>query len=126
MCILKGNGDNCTCIDCIVLYGGECLTTPINNALDKFDCEVEELFKRGKNLSHYQLYKIIKPVFKTIKKDNPYLSVKYLDDCYKMFMPLMYFSWGIDKEIRNTRDYKEERYSVYWYITKYLEKDLTN
>lgn len=30
--ILIGYGENCTCYDCPVLYGGECLTTEENNA----------------------------------------------------------------------------------------------
>lgn len=32
--ILIGRGKNCSCVDCPVLYGGTCPTTPINNKLD--------------------------------------------------------------------------------------------
>lgn len=28
---LIGRGENCTCADCPVLYGGECYTTDTNN-----------------------------------------------------------------------------------------------
>jgi hypothetical protein len=34
---LIGNGKNCTCYDCSVLYGGECYSTPDNNFLDKVE-----------------------------------------------------------------------------------------
>ena len=124
ICVLRGRGDNCTCDDCVVLYGGECWTTKINDALDKFDDAVEIHYNKNKNLSHYQLYKIITPIFKTIKKDCVKLKVSDLDNYYKMFMPLMFYSWGKDKNFRDSYDYKYYRYSIYRYIVGGLERNI--
>lgn len=40
--ILRGRGDNCSCYDCCVLYGGECATTKTNDFLDTLEEQVNE------------------------------------------------------------------------------------
>lgn len=125
--ILKGTGDNCSCYDCAVLYGGTCGTTEINNMLDKLEKDLEKYLSftktgRKKKQSAYaidsSIEKIIKPVF------TKHLKLKKLEfyEKYYSFLPLIYCMTS-DKKSYDEQFYKIGRMMLFNDIEKnYLPK----
>lgn len=93
--ILKGTGDNCTCYDCVVLYGGECDSTEDNNILDVLEENIVNYLNftptgRPRKTSDYYMdsciEKVVMPIvvkYLKIKKNQFYHK-------YYSFMPLLY------------------------------------
>jgi hypothetical protein len=93
--ILKGTGDNCTCHDCIVLYGGECDTTPINNMLDKMEEDIQKFLDftptgRKKKPSRYAIESAVETIIKPMWKKYSKSKVDFYSK-FHIFSPLVYF-----------------------------------
>ena len=120
--ILKGTGENCTCGDCSVLYGGDCWTTQMNNLLDKFDEKVYELWVLAKNPSVYQIQKTLAPFKKEIMKMEKITS-KEFDEYFYLFSGLFFMAWATNKTARQTQSYRQTRHTMFRIIIKRIESD---
>jgi hypothetical protein len=93
--VLRGSGNNCTCLDCVVLYGGVCDTTKDNDFLDELENKVIKYISftptgRIRKISDSYMDScindVIRPIVKKYAKihENQYLRKYYL------FMPLIF------------------------------------
>lgn len=110
--ILKGTGSNCTCYDCVVLYGGKCATTKDNNFLDHLEKKVLKYLTKtptGKprKISDSYMDKCIEEVVRP--EVSKYLKIKrnLFDRQYYSFMPLLFIMTSQNKEA--TKWYKRAR-----------------
>lgn len=101
--VLIGRGNNCSCSDCSVLYGGDCYTTPINNMLDKMEVDIEKYLSftptgRKKKLSGYAIDSVIEQIIKPVF--TKYINNKKIDfySKYYTFLPLVYLMTSNKKE----------------------------
>lgn len=101
--ILRGTGDNCTCTDCVVLYGGECATTKDNNFLDDLEIKVLKYLNftptgRVRKISDAYMdsciNNIVRPAIRKYTKCHRNQFNRY----YYGFMPLLYLMTSTRKE----------------------------
>ena len=95
--ILYGNGENCTCNDCVVLYGGNCGTTPVNNLLDNMELEVLSFLRStptGRVRVNSEPYtdKVIESVIYPILRTNSVgiLTMTNFNKQYYIWLPFVY------------------------------------
>lgn len=125
---LRGRGDNCTCHDCSVLYGGTCYTTPYNNLLDKIEKKVlksldHKYISKGRiNRSIEEIRPLAKKYFK--------ISDSIFDSYFYNWLPLIFImTSGLHKkdihpnasayDVR--RKYMDARIWTLWAIEKEYE-----
>lgn len=116
--ILKGTGDNCTCYDCSVLYGGDCWTTPDNNKLDKLEKSFEQFMSktptgRMKKVSDWAYCDFIENHLKTVMCKG--MSEKLYYEHFYSWLPLLFMMSSPHKEKARQR-YRQARYSIYYKI----------
>jgi hypothetical protein len=87
--ILKGTGDNCTCGDCAVLYGGECYTTPENNFLDQLGERIAKATVNGRIVSKNDMHKALEAMRSPVKK-YIHLNDATYNEHYYALLPLLY------------------------------------
>lgn len=115
--ILKGTGDNCSCHDCVVLYGGECYTTPINNMLDDMEAKLELYLAktptgREKKKTGYAIDSAIEKVMMPIFKKEAAITKTVFYKKYYAFLPLVYLMTSEAKH-NDRRLYARARMSIY-------------
>lgn len=101
--ILRGTGNNCTCYDCAVLYGGKCDTTPDNNFLDKLEKQVLQYLNytpTGKPRKKSDLYSdsVINEIMRPALRKYWKVQNNQFDRKYYTLMPLVYLMTSDRKE----------------------------
>lgn len=125
--VLKGTGDNCTCGDCSVLYGGTCYTTPINNFLDRIEKTVKSVSKNeGKIVSKADMRRALEAMRPLFRKRYKITGAEY-DKCYYGYLPLAIFcANGYAEGSKHNYDKSEARHfyrlARFW-VLRDLEKN---
>lgn len=106
--ILKGTGDNCTCNDCSVLYGGDCWTTPYNDFLDMLELAVVNYLTltptgRTRIVSDGIMNKCIEEIVRPMVQKFSKVTRSQFYNQYYGFMPLLYLMTS------------EKKMARYWY-----------
>lgn len=123
--VLYGTGSNCTCYDCVVLYGGKCATTPINNMLDDLEEAVLEYLgktptgkvrKKSDSYMDKCIEHVVKPHILSFEK----IDGKRFYNYYYGFMPLLYLMTSANKEAK--RFYRMSRQMLYSNMIEELKK----
>jgi hypothetical protein len=110
--ILKGTGDNCSCADCPVLYGGECYTTPENDFLDKLGERISKATVNGRVVSKNDMHKALEAMRSPVKK-YLHVSDEIYNKNYYALLPLLYIiSNGLVADERRRYDRHDAR--SYW------------
>lgn len=126
---LRGRGNNCTCYDCAVLYGGTCSTTPDNNFLDKVEKTILKILE-GKYISYGRINKAIEAIRPLAKKYYK-IDNKTFDKYFYNWLPLVFIITSTlpTKQIHPNasaydvrRKYMEARLVILWNV----EKDYKN
>ena len=123
--ILKGTGNNCSCGDCSVLYGGECYTTPINNFLDILEKAVINNLKftptgKIKKISNYQIDSCIETVVRPLFKKYKNIKDTRFYDYFYNFLPLIFILTSNEKEARGF--YRRSRMQIFMSICNDYDK----
>lgn len=129
--ILRGRGNNCTCYDCSVLYGGTCYTTPYNNFLDKIEKSVLKAVD-NRYISYGRMNKAIEAIRPHAIKYFK-ISSKEFDSYFYNWLPLLFIMTSTlhKKDIHPNasaydvrRKYMEARLFILWGIEKeYKQKN---
>lgn len=103
---LKGTGDNCTCYDCVVLYGGKCDTTPDNNFLDSLEVKILKYLNftptgRARKISDSYMDSCINNIVRPAVRKYLKVHQNQFDRKYYYFMPLLYLMTSDRKEGAN-------------------------
>lgn len=117
--ILRGTGKNCTCLDCIVLYGGECQTTRTNNFLDKLEQKVLHYLNttptgKQRKVSDSFMDSCINDVVRPMVRKHEKVHTNQFNRYYYGFMPLLYIMTSDRKEgarywYRRARNWEYEK-----------------
>lgn len=115
MTIVIGKGGNCSCYDCIVLYGGKCATTKDNNFLDDLEKSIAKYgyTEKGKKRAVTDAFMdncISEVVYPKIKK---YAKVhrNQFNRHYYSFMPLLFLMTSTHKEAEKM--YRRARHTLF-------------
>jgi len=122
MHILYGTGTNCTCFDCVVLYGGECDTTKDNDFLDEIEEKVLKFLTvtptgREKKVSDAAMDEVLDTVVRPMVQKYCKVQRKTFYQVFYGFMPLLYLMTSDKKEAR--RWYRRSRI---WLFSELVER----
>jgi hypothetical protein len=124
--VLYGTGANCSCYDCVVLYGGECDSTPTNNFLDSLEEAVIEYLAKtptGKIRKKSDSYmdKCIEVIVKPHILAFTGINGKRFYNYYFGFMPLLYLMTSANKK-EAPKFYRISRNMVFTQMIEELKK----
>lgn len=112
--ICRGTGHNCTCYDCIVLYGGSCQTSFHNDILDAFTEEVKKIMKNGsREMSKTALHECLDALKKLVVQNYNVSSQKFHKEYYS-FIPLVFYVIGYEQTSFLESYYSVERRCKSW------------
>lgn len=122
--ILRGRGNNCTCMDCITLYGGKCDTSADNNFLDSIEEKVIEYLSftpKGKvrKTSDYFMDSCINNIIRPAVRKYAKIHVNQFDRKYYLFMPMIYLMTSDRKSAEHW--YRRARNWVYNDVIKQMQ-----
>lgn len=118
--ILKGTGNNCTCYDCPVLYGGDCPSTPVNNFLDKIEnLLIEFLSKtptgRPRRVSSPMMERVIEEIIRMPFCKKYKISKDRFYNGFYLFLPLVFLMTSDKKDAKEA--YRKARIMLFYRIS---------
>lgn len=113
--ILKGTGNNCSCNDCSVLYGGDCYTTPINDFLDSIQEKVRAYIPTMRVREASSADKALNHIKKDLLRELEISSTVYYKRYY-VIVQLVYLFTSTFAYV-DKYEYRRVRY-VLWQIIK--------
>lgn len=114
--ILYGTGTNCTCYDCVDLYGGECATTVDNDFLDELEEKVIAYLTytptgRLKKQSDFAMEDTIERIVRPAVMKHLQIPAKAFYEVFYGFMPVLYLMTSDRKQ--ESRWYRKARYWLF-------------
>ena len=126
--ILRGVGSNCTCGDCVVLYGGKCHTTPTNNMLDAIEKALNQYLNftptgKPRKVSDYFIDESVEQILRQPICKREKLTRTQFYQHYYAFTSLVYLMTSDKREARY--GYRRARYMLYTTLIRELRDSLT-